>query len=270
MKEDCDKIRELIPLGVSNDLNPSEMSELQEHLSGCPDCRNEFSAYQSLTKSVGQLAEAKPQIDDTFWSAQRQRILSAGRTAVQPLSAGRTAVQPCEQLRLGLLDSAGYGSLKGALAILFNKLGLNRQIPQPDNKLPTRLNDAVGQVATCELNFEEIVSQAKLVRPYQEFSRMPAISRDLAVVIDEAVLWTDIEKTVREAVKPSQPELPLESLDFFDLYRGKQVPAGKKSIAFSLTFRHPSQTLSAQKADEVMNLVANALQTKLAAQVRQK
>lgn len=90
MKEDCDKIRELIPLGVSNDLNPSDLSELQEHLSGCPDCRDEFGAYQSLTKSVGQLGEVKPQIDDAFWSAQRQRILSA----VKPLSAGRTAVQP--------------------------------------------------------------------------------------------------------------------------------------------------------------------------------
>lgn len=73
----CKEIKQLIPLGVSNDLNPSEMSELQEHLSGCPDCRKEFGVYQSLTKSVGQLAEAKPQIDDAFWSAQRQRILSA-------------------------------------------------------------------------------------------------------------------------------------------------------------------------------------------------
>ena len=166
---------------------------------------------------------------------------------------------PREQLRLGLLDSAGYASLKGALATLFDKLGLNRQIPTADDKLP---------VTICELDFEEIIRQAKLVQRYQEFSRMPAISRDLAIVVDEAVLWTDIEKTVRSAIAPAQSELPLESLDFFDLYRGKQIPAGKKSIAFSLTFRHPSQTLSAQKADEVMNLVAQSLQTKLAAQVR--
>jgi membrane-associated protease RseP (regulator of RpoE activity) len=77
MEQNCDKIRELIPLGVSNDINPSDLSELQAHLSGCPDCQKEFGVYQSLTKSVGQLGEVKPQIDDAFWSAQRQRILSA-------------------------------------------------------------------------------------------------------------------------------------------------------------------------------------------------
>ncbi|MFH1228412.1 MAG: phenylalanine--tRNA ligase subunit beta [Planctomycetota bacterium] len=188
--------------------------------------------------------------------------------------------QPKEQLRLGIVENNGFGSLKGTLTVLFNKLGLSWKTdatniiisgeiigsfspigPELDNNTKTYI---------CEFNFEEIINQTKLITSYQEFSRMPAISRDLAVVVSGNILWSNIEQVVRQAITPTQSELPLESLDFFDLYRGKQIPDGKKSIAFSMTFRHPSKTLSAQKAEEVMNLVASALQTKLSAQIRQK
>ena len=189
--------------------------------------------------------------------------------------------QPKEQLRLGIVVNDGFGSLKGTLTVLFDKLGLSWKTDATNIIISGVIigsfspigPELTGNTKTyiCEMNFEEIIKQSNLVKNYQEFSRMPAISRDLAVIVGEEVLWAGIEQVVRQAIAPTQSELPLESLDFFDLYRGKQVPDGKKSIAFSMTFRHPSKTLSAQKADEVMNNIVIALKLCLeGAQIRQK
>ena len=96
----------------------------------------------------------------------------------------------------------------------------------------------------AELDFDLLVRAALLDRGYSKLAAHPAAVRDLAVVVDEAVPWARIEGAIRDLRIPI-----LESIEFFDIFRGKQVPAGKKSIAFSLTFRAADRTLTSDEVE---------------------
>jgi phenylalanyl-tRNA synthetase beta chain len=78
--------------------------------------------------------------------------------------------------------------------------------------------------------------------------------RDLAIVVDEAVTWALIEDAVITAGVEE-----LESLEALDVYRGKQVPAGKKSVAFRFTLRSKGETLTREQADQMQARLLAAL-----------
>jgi len=85
---------------------------------------------------------------------------------------------------------------------------------------------------------------------FQEISRFPAIRRDLAVVVDEAVVLDDLRKSVNLAAKGL-----LRELHVFDVYRGKGVEPGRKSIALGLILQETSRTLTDGEADAVIAAV---------------
>ena len=87
-------------------------------------------------------------------------------------------------------------------------------------------------------------------------STYPMSTQDVALVVEEAVVAGDVRASLAEGAG----EL-LESVELFDVYRGPGVPEGSKSLAFSLRFRAPDRTLTAEEASE-----ARAAATALAAQ----
>ena len=76
-------------------------------------------------------------------------------------------------------------------------------------------------------------------RRWTDLSAQPAVYEDLALVVDEAVAAAQVETLIRQ----SGGKL-LVDVRLFDLYRGGQVPAGKKSLAYALTFQAPDRTLT--------------------------
>ena len=93
--------------------------------------------------------------------------------------------------------------------------------------------------------------------------KFPSVERDIAVAVDEAVRWSDL----RCCVLASSVE-HIEAIEFFDVYRGQQVPAGKKSIAFSLTFRASDRTLTGEEVDAARDRVVAALAKSFGATLR--
>ena len=93
--------------------------------------------------------------------------------------------------------------------------------------------------------------------------RYPAALRDLAVVVDEAVLFGDVERAVRGAGGRE-----LESVRLLDVYRGAQIGEGKKSLAMRLVFRLPTGTLSDTDVERVVRRVTGRLQQSLGGVVR--
>ena len=83
------------------------------------------------------------------------------------------------------------------------------------------------------------------------------------MVVDEAVTWGKVEASAL-----SVPCAFRERVAFFDLYRGKQAGAGKKSLAFSIRFRHPERTLSGDEVDAVVAATVSALEKSCGAQLR--
>ncbi len=117
--------------------------------------------------------------------------------------------------------------------------------------------------AVAELRLEPFLEAAGAVRRFRALPRFPAVERDLAVVVDEDVSWARIEAAAR-----SVPCDFREALSFFDLYRGKQAGAGRKSLAFSIRFRRPDRTLTGEEVDAVMAGTIAALARDCGATVR--
>ncbi|MCK4375444.1 MAG: phenylalanine--tRNA ligase subunit beta, partial [Candidatus Brocadiae bacterium] len=117
--------------------------------------------------------------------------------------------------------------------------------------------------ALMEIDFRRLAGRGRLDHPYRAVPSYPATSRDLALVVDEGVLWADMERCVRRSAPPT-----LESLEFFDVYRGEPVPQGRKSIAFRLTFRRHDGTITAAEAEEARGAVLAALAEQFGAELR--
>jgi phenylalanyl-tRNA synthetase beta chain len=98
---------------------------------------------------------------------------------------------------------------------------------------------------------------------FQALSRFPAVRRDLAVVVDEDVSAA----AVRDCVGQVGIDV-LDNLEFFDVYRGKGIDSGKKSLALSLTFQATSRTLHDQEVDDSVRAIVASLAHHLGAELR--
>ncbi|TMC69113.1 MAG: phenylalanine--tRNA ligase subunit beta [Chloroflexi bacterium] len=95
-------------------------------------------------------------------------------------------------------------------------------------------------------------------------SRYPAALRDLAVVVDDATAYADVEREIREAAGRD-----LDSVALLDLYRGPQLGAGKKSFAVRLRFRSVGSTLAESDVERLVKRVAGRIQHTLGATIRE-
>jgi len=109
----------------------------------------------------------------------------------------------------------------------------------------------------CELDIHDLIARPIPERQYSSVSQYPPSYRDLAVVVPENVPAGDVETTLRTAAGETLAELHL-----FDLYRGRQVPTGKKSLAYSLTFVHDQRTLTDQEIDTIIKTIVRQLADK--------
>ena len=121
-----------------------------------------------------------------------------------------------------------------------------------------------GPVIYAELDVPSVleVSRGDAAHQVRATPRFPASARDLAIEIDEATEAGKVAELLRQAGGPL-----VESVELFDVYRGAQVGAGKKSLAFRITYRDAAATLTDQRVDEAHARVAQA-GTRLGAAVR--
>ena len=90
---------------------------------------------------------------------------------------------------------------------------------------------------------------------YVPLPKFPAVTRDIAVVCDEAVTVGALEQAIRRGAKGLLKEVSL-----FDIYRGKGVAEGKKSVAFNLVLRADDRSLTSEEADEDVKAILATLE----------
>ena len=126
--------------------------------------------------------------------------------------------------------------------------------------------------AAQDLPEETLLAEVDLVTLYEcaqpmgevaPISRMQAVSRDIALVMDEKQQLGPVMDAIREAAGPL-----LEDVRLFDVFRGVQLGLGKKSAAFSLVFRSPDQTLTDEALNPAMKRVLKACKEKFEAEIR--
>ncbi|MDR1778590.1 MAG: phenylalanine--tRNA ligase subunit beta [Clostridiales Family XIII bacterium] len=120
------------------------------------------------------------------------------------------------------------------------------------------------RVVAAELALETLIAEADLARDYTHLDKYPAVTRDISLLADEAVTVGTIEKIVTEGGGAL-----LESVKLFDVYRGKQIPEGKKSLAFSLVYRAPDRTLTDEEVASVHEKIVARLAADTGAALRE-
>ncbi|MFR6056745.1 MAG: phenylalanine--tRNA ligase subunit beta, partial [Eubacteriales bacterium] len=98
---------------------------------------------------------------------------------------------------------------------------------------------------------------------YEAVSRYPSMERDLAVTVDEGVLCGDLIAAIKGAAGEH-----LKSVKLFDIYRGDQIAAGKKSMAFNLVYSSLERTLTVEEVDGSIKNVLKALREAFGAELR--
>ena len=119
-------------------------------------------------------------------------------------------------------------------------------------------------VYAAELEFVEVCALANHELIFKPMPKFPAMTRDFAMVVEEAVKVGDLEKEIKASAGPL-----LESVKLFDVYRGSQVPEGRKSVAFSLAYRAADRTLTESEVNDINSKVLQSLKDRYDAVLRE-
>lgn len=111
-----------------------------------------------------------------------------------------------------------------------------------------------GEVYVADLDFTTIEASVAEERVFHSLPRFPAVTRDLALVCEESLTVGELERCISGAAGKL-----LRKINLFDIYRGPGVPAGKKSVAFSLELRADDRTLTDEDSTGVVDRVLKAL-----------
>ena len=186
-------------------------------------------------------------------------------------------------------DSSFY-ELKAYVENIFRRLGVNyssQSSVQLDNDIYSKfLSYDRGRDSFCKIGIvsPKILNKLEVDLPvyyadinwtmlmqmtkknnvlYKEISKFPAVSRDLALLVDEKVEFAEIEKIARKTDNKL-----LRKVELFDVYQGKNLPAGKKSYAVNFILQDEKATLNDKQIDAVMQKLIKNLTTKLGAELR--
>lgn len=121
-----------------------------------------------------------------------------------------------------------------------------------------------SEVYGAEFQLHKMYENRKIDRKYQPISRFPAIERDVALIIDEDVAAGEIVSSIQEEGRPY-----LTKVEIFDVYRGKQIPAGKKSLAFHLHFQAMDRTLTEEEINLLMEKIFAVVNRNFQAKLRE-
>ena len=146
-------------------------------------------------------------------------------------------------IHLGRFQLGQFGQLRPALAKNYD------------------LRDAV---LLAELALDTLLARRNTTRSFKPLPAFPAIRRDVAMLVPEATTHQAVLDVVKEA-KPAN----LESAALFDVFRGKNVPPGQKSMAYAFTYRSPERTLTDAEANAAHEKLVARLKQRLQAVVRE-
>lgn len=144
-------------------------------------------------------------------------------------------------------------------------LGGKLQLGQLGQLLPklAKQHDLRDAVLLAELDLDQLLARRNAVKAFKPLPQFPSSRRDVALLVPEATTHDAVLQVVRQA-KPAN----LDSVELFDVFRGKHVPEGQKSLAYAFTYRAADRTLKDEEVNAAQQKVVEALGAKLSAVVR--
>jgi phenylalanyl-tRNA synthetase beta chain len=121
-----------------------------------------------------------------------------------------------------------------------------------------------GKVNLFEIDFENLLPNVPSDIKYCVLPKYPSVQRDLALIVKEEILSADIIKTIK-----SIDEKLIKKVTLFDIFKGKQIGDGYKSLAYSVVFQAEDRTLIDQEVENIYKKIREQLITKFSAKIRE-
>ena len=130
------------------------------------------------------------------------------------------------------------------------------------NPALTRQFDIFEDVYFFEIDHKKAFKKSQIKA--KPISKYPQIRRDISIVVDSHIITSDLIDTVKK-INPSI----IRSVNVFDVYEGKNIEEGRKSIALGLILQEKSRTLTDDEADDIIKMTLKSLQSKYSAKLRE-
>lgn len=194
-------------------------------------------------------------------------------------------------LTVGMYGNVDFYDLKGAADELLYRLGIDDYEYEPVRDDPSwhpgrtarllingkeagilgeihpevvRKFEAADRTYVAVLDIEPLVDNASIKVQYKSLPKFPSVTRDIALLVKDSILVKQLESVIRQ-----RSGKIFEDLKLFDVYKGKQVPEGMKSVAYSITFRAEDRTLTDEEVNKTMKKILEGLEDNLGAQLRE-
>src|SRR5437870_6266968 len=226
------------------------------------------------------------------------RNIRAGAERVAIFEIGRTFIPPSgkEERHLGILlwgnvaSAPNWRSPKSRGLDLFDLTGaLECVVPNlsfhpgkfPDLALPVDVfsgdqmigfggqlsaakSTAPGPVFVAEVHADLLLIAEETATKFREIEKFPAVTRDIAMIVPEEIPHETILRSIEEPREPL-----LESVELFDLFSGREIGAARKSLAYRLTYRDRSRTLTSEEVNAAHAKIRERLRRDLGAELRE-
>ncbi len=193
------------------------------------------------------------------------------------------------QIVIGMYGSVDFYNLKGIVETLLDVVDVKVKFER-ETELPfmhpgctaklLKDNDELGFLgelhpAVCDnyeigtkvyvavIDMPKLIEYSNLERTYKPLPKYPAVTRDIAMLVKDEIPVIDIENIIRQRGGKS-----IEAINLFDVYKGKQIQEGYKSVAYSIVYRASDHTLTDEEVNSSMKKILNGLERELEAQLR--
>lgn len=217
------------------------------------------------------------------------RLFEIGRVYI-PLKDDSLLPEERNILTAGMYGECDYFDLKGVVENLLEVLGVEKYtfVRESDNPVfhPGKTaaliikNEKLGVLGevhpdvsdkfgldipayVAELNLDKLYACANMDKKYKPLPKYPAVTRDIALLVDDSILVQEIQDIIIK-----QGGSMVEAVKLFDIYKGEQIPEGKKSIAYAIVYRGENKTLTDDEVNKVHSKILKTLEFKLGAQLR--
>lgn len=200
---------------------------------------------------------------------------------------------PEERKLLGLafINDEDFYTLKGSVEILLEEFGIHDYefvksdvgYLQPGQQAKIMCGDTcIGELGTvhpklrkaydiptaayvAEIDFKKLLKHSNTNKTFVPLPRYPTVPRDIAIVVDEHTESGEVVKTLKSV---DLGNVLLEDIKLFDVYRGNNIPEGKKSMAYSFALRSDEHTLTEAEIKASIDAMLKALEARLGARLR--
>lgn len=282
-----DRVRQVLTAaGISEAMTPSIVTEsLDAQLTPWTD-RPSLQTQTPLLKGADRLRRSllpsllQSRADNWAAASIHADLFEVAHIYLPGESAGEPAI---EQYNVGLVSGQDFYAVKGILATLVERLGVEGRLNSADEAIVGLEKDLavrllVGEhtigylglvdtalarrlkmpTATCvaELSLPALFAGAALVPQFRAVSPYPSITRDLNLIVDEAVRWDDLETSTRTAVG-----IELASVQYRETYRAPEKDGDQtKRILFSVELQRRDATLTGEEADTMVQAILKQCQ----------